>query len=54
VLDVTFREEDRRVRAGNAAQNFAVLRQIARKLLPEASSKGSLTTKRLRAGWDVD
>jgi predicted transposase YbfD/YdcC len=33
VLDGTFREDDSRVRLGNAPQNFAVLRHIALNLL---------------------
>jgi predicted transposase YbfD/YdcC len=54
VLDVTFREDDSRVRTEHAAQHFAVLRHIALKLLRREPSKGSITTKRLRAGWDMD
>ncbi len=54
VLDVTFREDDSRVRIDNAAQNFAVLRHIALNLLRQEPSKGSIKTKRLRAGWDAD
>ena len=54
VLDVTFREDDSRVRTENAAQNFAVLRHIALNLLRREPSKGSIKTKRLRAGWDLD
>ncbi len=54
VLDVTFREDDSRVRIDNAAQNFAVLRHIALNLLRREPSTGSINTKRLRAGWDTD
>jgi predicted transposase YbfD/YdcC len=53
VLDVTFREDDSRVRTDNAAQNFAVLRHIALNLLRQEPSTGSIKTKRLRAGWDA-
>ena len=52
VLDVTFREDDSRVRTGNAPQNFAVLRHIALNLLRQAPGKGSLNTKRFRAALD--
>lgn len=53
VLDVTFREDDCRMRKGNSAENFAVLRHIALNLLKKASAgKGSMKTKRLKAGWD--
>lgn len=53
VLDVAFREDDCRVRKGNAPQNFAVLRHIALNLLKqETSAKGGIKARRLKAGWD--
>ena len=53
VLDVTFHEDDSRIRTGNAAQNMAVLRHMALNLLKrEQSTKRSLRGKRLKAGWD--
>lgn len=53
VLDMTFREDEQRKRNKYAAQNFAVIRKIALNLLKkEGSSKLSLKTKRLKAGWD--
>lgn len=53
VLDISFREDDCRIRRGNAAENFAVLRHIALNLLKkETSLKKSIKAKRLRAGWD--
>jgi len=55
VLDVAFREDDSRIRTGNAAQNMAVLRHIALNLLKrEQSTKRSIRGKRLKAGWDED
>lgn len=58
VLDVTFREDDCRVRVGNAAENFAVIRHIALNLLKAASGpngkKTSLRMKRGIAGWHHD
>jgi predicted transposase YbfD/YdcC len=55
VLDVTFREDDSRIRTGNAAQYMAVLRRMALNLLKqEQSTKRSLRGKRLKAGWDED
>jgi len=55
VLDVAFREDDCRVRKGNGAQNFAVLRHIAMNLLRrEETAKCSIRAKRLKAGWDHD
>lgn len=55
VLDIAFREDDSRVRKGNGAQNFAVLRHIALNLLRrESTAKISIRAKRLKAGWDHD
>jgi len=53
-LDVTFREDDRRIRAGFAAQNMAVIRDIALNLLKKDKSKGSVRGKRKKAGWNDD
>ena len=54
VLDVTFGEDQSRMRAGHAAENMAVLRHLVRNLLErEQSHPGrSLKGKRLKAGWD--
>jgi len=52
-LDVAFREDDCRVRAGHAAENLAVLRRIALNLLRrERTAKVGLKARRLMAGWD--
>jgi predicted transposase YbfD/YdcC len=52
VLDVVFREDDSRVRAGHAGANLALIRKVAVALLRNAPGKGSGVTKRLKAGWD--
>jgi predicted transposase YbfD/YdcC len=52
VLDVVFREDDSRVRAGHAGENLAMVRRAAVALLSRAPGKGSTPTKRLKAGWD--
>ena len=53
VLDIAFREDDCRVRQGEAAQNFAMLRQVALNLLrQETTAKVGVKAKRLKAGWD--
>ena len=53
VLDVAFREDESRVRAGHAAENLAVLRHIALNLVrQERTAKVGVATKRLMAGWD--
>jgi len=52
VLDIAFREDDQRVRTGNAPQNFALLRHMALNLLKqETSAKQGVKGKRLKAGW---
>jgi predicted transposase YbfD/YdcC len=53
VLDVAFREDECRVRTGNAPENFATLRHIAVNLLKsEHTAKVGVKNKRLKAGWD--
>ena len=55
VLDVAFREDDSRVRQGNADQNLAILRHMALNLLKqEKTAKGGIKAKRLQAGWNED
>jgi predicted transposase YbfD/YdcC len=52
VLDLAFREDECRIRAGNAAENFAVLRHFTMNLLKNIKSKVGIKTRRLQAGWD--
>jgi predicted transposase YbfD/YdcC len=53
VLDVTFREDMSRIRMDHGPENFALIRHIALNLLQqERSFKGSIKTKRLKAGWN--
>ena len=54
VLDVVFGEDDSRVREGHAGANLAMLRRVAVSLLRRSPGKGSMPTKRLKAGWDDD
>jgi predicted transposase YbfD/YdcC len=52
VLDATFHEDDCRIRVGDGAQNFAILRRMSLNLLKqEKSSKTSMNIKRQKAGW---
>lgn len=52
-LDVTFREDMQRKRNANAAQNFAIIQKIALNMIKsDKTTKDSLKSKRLRAGWD--
>jgi predicted transposase YbfD/YdcC len=52
VLDVTFREDDSRIRVGDSPQNMAVLRHLALNILKRDPSKASLKQKRFRAGLE--
>ena len=53
VLDMTFNEDQCRVRAGNAAQNLAVLRHLVMNLMRTApGKKRSMVKRRQRCGWD--
>jgi hypothetical protein len=53
VLDVTFREDDSRVRDRRAARNFAILRKVAINLVSRnRSAKASIRAKRKKAAWD--
>ena len=54
VLDVTFHEDQSRVREHNAVCNWAVLRKIALNLLGKDNAKISLKAKRKKAAWNND
>ena len=55
VLDVTFREDDSRVRDRRAARNLALLRKIALNLVGrDQSTKASVRAKRKKAAWNDD
>ena len=51
-LDVSFREDAARNRKDNAPGNIAVLRRRALDVVRQDTSKGSLSIKLKRAGWD--
>ena len=54
-LDVTFQEDQCRIRKGHADANFSILRRSALSLLKnESSLKVGVKNKRLTAGWDED
>jgi hypothetical protein len=54
VLDMAFGEDDCRIRTGDGAQNFAILRRICLNLIKqERSGKSSLRIKRQRAAWST-
>ena len=55
VLDVTFREDDSRVRDRAAARNLALVRKIALNLIGrDRSSAASVRARRKRAAWNDD
>ena len=52
-LDIGFREDDCRIRAGLASENMASIRHIVISMLKnEKSYKGGIISKRNKAGWD--
>jgi predicted transposase YbfD/YdcC len=52
-LDVTFQEDQSRIRTGHADANFSILRRTALCLLKnETTAKVGIKNKRLAAGWD--
>jgi predicted transposase YbfD/YdcC len=55
-LDINFREDERRIRQGHAAENFSRLSRMALNLLQKAQTdhKIGIHTKRLCCGWDHD
>lgn len=53
IMDVSFREDQSRARAGYAAENLATLRRLALNLLKrEKTKKRGIRGKQLNAGWD--
>ena len=54
-LDVSFREDERRIRVGHGAENFSRLNRMALNLLKnEPTRKVGVATSRKRCGWDND
>jgi predicted transposase YbfD/YdcC len=52
-LDVSFREDERRIRRDHGAENYSRLCRLALNLLKrDRSVKAGIHTKRLKAGWD--
>jgi predicted transposase YbfD/YdcC len=54
VMDTIFRDDNCRVREGNAAANFATLRHMAHNLARHAPGKMSIRARRKAAAWDDD
>lgn len=54
-LDISFADDDRRIRKGHGAENFARLARIALNLLKaQTKTKVGIKTKRLCCGWNHD
>ena len=53
-LDVIFREDFSRIRAGHGAKNMAVVRHFSFNQLRQVDDKLSLKTRRKAAAWDPD
>lgn len=54
VMDMTFRDDECRVRTENAPANFAIIKHIAFNLIRRAPGKDSMRLKRKVAAWDDD
>ena len=52
VLDMTFAEDQSRIRKGQSPDNFALLRRFAINLIKQDTSPGSIRRKRKRAAWN--
>jgi len=53
-LDMTFREDECRIRKDHGPANFAAIRRAAIGLIKQDKSKGSVKRKRKRAAWNND
>jgi predicted transposase YbfD/YdcC len=54
-LDVSFREDESRVRKKNAPENLAIMRRFALSLIKKDSTrKAGIAASRKRAGWSLD
>ena len=54
LLDVEFKDDLSRYRTGHGAKNMAVVRRFALDLVRHHKAKGSIKTRRKRAGWNTD
>jgi predicted transposase YbfD/YdcC len=55
VLDVSFREDDSRLRKDHGPENLALVRRLAASLLQqETTARGGVASKRKHAGWNND
>lgn len=52
-LDVTFKDDQSRLRKGHGANNMAIVRHFAINLVRSVADKKSIKLRRKRAGWDT-
>jgi predicted transposase YbfD/YdcC len=52
VLDVTFNEDQSRIRKDHGPENFAIMRRMATTMIKRDTSKQSIKRKRKRAAWN--
>jgi len=52
VMDMTFRDDESRVRTDNAPANFTTIKHMAHNLIRNARGKDSLRLRRKLAAWD--
>lgn len=54
-LDVSYGEDDCKIRKDNGAENFSVIRRATLNLLKaDKKTKAGIKNKRSKAGWDKD
>jgi predicted transposase YbfD/YdcC len=53
-LDVTFGEDDSRIRTANAPENLTTLRKLALQIITHTDDKLSLKKRRVKAGFDIE
>jgi predicted transposase YbfD/YdcC len=54
VMDMTFRDDECRIRTEHAPANFTTLRHMAHNIVRKAPGKDSLRLRRKTAAWDDD
>ena len=54
VMDMVFRDDECRIRKGNAPANFTTIKHAASNMLRSVKGKHSLRSKRHIAAWDDD
>jgi hypothetical protein len=55
VLDVSFREDESRLRKDHGPENLALVRRLAASLLQkETTARGGVASRRKHAGWNND